>query len=80
MPDETAEKGSEAEAQNFTDVYSVCVECGEEFTLTSGEQNFFKQKGLRMPRRCSPCRQARRQEREHGGKGEGPKGEEDPAR
>lgn len=37
-----------------------CVDCGENFTWTSGEQAFFHDKGLRNePKRCKPCKQAK---------------------
>jgi CxxC-x17-CxxC domain-containing protein len=37
-----------------------CVDCGEEFTWTAGEQVFFHDKGLRNePKRCKPCKQAK---------------------
>lgn len=50
------------------DIQSDCAECGQEFVLTEGERRFFKSKALAQPRRCSPCRAARRQEREGGEK------------
>ena len=37
-----------------------CVDCGEEFTWTGGEQVFFHDKGLKNePKRCKPCKQAK---------------------
>jgi CxxC-x17-CxxC domain-containing protein len=37
-----------------------CVDCGENFTWTSGEQAFFHDKGLKNePKRCKPCKQAK---------------------
>ena len=37
-----------------------CVDCGENFIWTAGEQVFFHDKGLRNePKRCKPCKQAK---------------------
>ena len=33
-----------------------CRQCGKEFTLTDGEIDFFKSKGLELPNRCAECR------------------------
>jgi len=41
-----------------------CKECGEDFTFTAGEQEFYAQKGFQNePARCAPCRRARKQQR-----------------
>ena len=48
----------EAESE-FEDRTIPCVDCGQEFTWTAGEQLFFHDKGLRNePKRCKPCKQA----------------------
>ena len=37
-----------------------CVDCGEDFVWTSGEQIFFRDKGLQNPpKRCKTCKQAK---------------------
>ena len=33
-----------------------CKQCGEEFTLTDSEINFYNEKGLNLPKRCNECR------------------------
>lgn len=33
-----------------------CRQCGKEFTLSDGEIDFFKGKGLELPNRCADCR------------------------
>ena len=33
-----------------------CKQCGEEFTLTDSEMKFYNEKGLNLPKRCSECR------------------------
>ena len=44
----------------YQDRSIVCVDCGEDFTWTVGEQVFFHDKGLRNePKRCKPCKQAK---------------------
>ena len=49
----------EAEAE-FEDREILCVDCGQDFTWTAGEQLFFHDKGLRNePKRCKPCKQAK---------------------
>jgi CxxC-x17-CxxC domain-containing protein len=47
-----------------------CVECGESFTFTAGEQEFFAGKGYtNEPKRCPNCRESRRSQRGSGGYG-----------
>lgn len=44
----------------FNDVEIVCVDCGKKFVWTSGEQLFFRDKGLKNPpKRCKPCKKAK---------------------
>jgi len=39
----------------------VCKDCGNEFTFTDGEQEFYKEKGLQNePQRCPDCRKAKK--------------------
>jgi CxxC-x17-CxxC domain-containing protein len=44
-----------------------CRDCGQEFVFTSGEQDFYAQKGFNEPSRCSACRAARKSSRGEGG-------------
>jgi uncharacterized membrane protein YsdA (DUF1294 family) len=37
-----------------------CVDCGRVFIWTVGEQQFYRQRGLSAPKRCSECRERRR--------------------
>jgi len=56
----------------LTDKTLTCSECGQEFTFTVGEQEFYLSRGLlNEPRRCPECRAARRRERRgsYGGSG-----------
>ena len=42
----------------------VCKDCGNEFTFTVGEQEFYQEKGFENePMRCHDCRQARKNNR-----------------
>ena len=48
----------------FTDQLLTCIDCGQEFTFTAGEQEFFAQKGFQnKPSRCPDCRRARKAHR-----------------
>ncbi len=45
----------------FTDKTLTCIDCGQEFTFTAGEQEFHQSKGFNNePRRCPTCRRARK--------------------
>lgn len=43
-----------------------CVEkdCPNTFEITPSEQGYFQQNGLQLPKRCKPCRDRKRAERE----------------
>lgn len=45
----------------------TCRDCGQEFTFTAGEQEFYATKGFtNEPTRCPNCRGARKRERDGG--------------
>lgn len=45
---------------DFQDRGIKCVDCGDDFIWTAGEQVFFHDKGLKNePKRCKPCKQAK---------------------
>jgi len=49
-----------------------CVDCGEDFVFTAGEQAFYASKGLtHAPTRCRNCRELKKSSRESGGGGGG---------
>ncbi|MCL0044070.1 zinc-ribbon domain containing protein [Dehalococcoidia bacterium] len=51
----------------YVDKELVCVECGANFIFTTGEQEFYASRGLtNEPRRCSNCRQSRKDRRYRG--------------
>ncbi|MBP3761349.1 MAG: zinc-ribbon domain containing protein [Ruminococcus sp.] len=37
-----------------------CKDCGQIFLLSDSEQDFFRKKNLKMPKRCKNCRQLRK--------------------
>ena len=42
----------------------ICKDCGKEFIFTTGEQEFFKEKGFTNdPVRCADCRKSKKQQR-----------------
>ena len=49
---------------SFTDKELQCVDCGQSFTFSADEQEFFATKGFTNdPKRCLVCRAARKTER-----------------
>jgi len=44
----------------------TCRDCGQAFTFTSGEQDFYASRGFNEPTRCQDCRATRRAERDRG--------------
>jgi CxxC-x17-CxxC domain-containing protein len=45
----------------FEDKTLTCVDCGQTFVFTAGEQEFFAQKGFQnAPKRCKNCKAAKR--------------------
>src|SRR4030088_2722751 len=51
------------------DTILTCRDCGQQFTFTSGEQDFYSSRGYSEPSRCPDCRAARKAERDSGGYG-----------
>lgn len=45
---------------DFQDTSLICIDCGNEFVWSAGEQLFFHDKGLKNPpKRCKSCKQAK---------------------
>lgn len=55
----------------YTDKILVCADCGQEFVFTASEQDFYAQRGFSEPKRCGPCRTARKTSRPDGVSGAG---------
>jgi CxxC-x17-CxxC domain-containing protein len=48
----------------FVDRDLTCLDCGQPFVFTAGEQEFYDRKGFREePKRCKPCRDTRKSRR-----------------
>lgn len=41
----------------------MCKDCGQTFTFTSGEQEFFQSRGFSDPVRCKICRDIRKNQK-----------------
>ena len=53
---------------SFTDKTLECSDCGTSFTFSAEEQEQFQSRGYtNEPKRCSECRDARKQERARNG-------------
>jgi len=62
----------------FVDRQLTCMDCGQPFVFTAGEQEFYERKGFKEePKRCKNCREARKSRRNNdfmggaGGRGNG---------
>ena len=51
------------------DTTLTCRDCGQAFTFTSGEQDFYAARGYSEPSRCADCRAQRKADRDGGGYG-----------
>jgi CxxC-x17-CxxC domain-containing protein len=52
----------------FQDKSLKCADCGADFTFSAREQEFYQSKGyVNEPKRCPPCRQAKKAEKNGGG-------------
>jgi CxxC-x17-CxxC domain-containing protein len=49
------------------DTTLTCRDCGQAFTFTTGEQDFYASRGFSEPSRCADCRSARKAQRDGGG-------------
>jgi CxxC-x17-CxxC domain-containing protein len=53
---------------SFQDKTIQCSDCAASFTFSAGEQEFYASRGYtNEPKRCPPCRQARKSERNGNG-------------
>src|ERR687886_2449654 len=48
------------------DTTLTCRDCGQGFTFTAGEQDFYASRGFSEPSRCPDCRAARKAQRDGG--------------
>ena len=55
----------------FADKTLTCVDCGQEFTFSGEDQEFYSSRGFTEPKRCRSCRAMRRNDRDGEGGGGG---------
>lgn len=49
------------EGDNEKDMHLVCIDCGDSFLFTVGEQQYYRSKSLTIPpKRCPQCRAERK--------------------
>src|SRR5258706_211154 len=54
-------RSTDAMSSSSEDKSITCVDCGEEFLFTAGEQAFYRERGLtNEPTRCKSCREKRK--------------------
>jgi CxxC-x17-CxxC domain-containing protein len=53
----------------YADKTLTCADCGQPFTFTESEQQFFAERGFSEPRRCASCRAARKAQQGSSGSG-----------
>jgi len=51
------------------DIQLTCSDCGQDFTFTAADQAFFQERGYSTPKRCTPCRMAKKNDQGGGGSG-----------
>ena len=55
---------------NYEDKTLTCLDCGQPFTFSADDQSFHAEKGFtNEPKRCTSCRESRRNERNGGNRG-----------
>lgn len=48
----------------YEDQTLTCMDCGQDFVFSAGEQEFYASKNLSAPRRCKDCRAKKKMERD----------------
>jgi CxxC-x17-CxxC domain-containing protein len=51
------------------DIQLTCSDCGQDFTFTAADQAFFQERGYSTPKRCKPCRMAKKNDQGGGNSG-----------
>jgi len=46
---------------DLNDLILRCADCGQQFIFTVGEQIYFSDKKLSLPKRCPTCRKTRKE-------------------
>lgn len=60
-------KRKRGEKMDTKDKILVCQNCGSKFYFTVGEQKFYKEKGLNIPKYCKNCREQKKKNRGYDG-------------
>jgi hypothetical protein len=55
------ERKTEPMQPKYHDIVLNCADCRQDWVFTAGDQQFFYSKGLATPKRCQPCRKARKE-------------------
>ena len=50
----------EVKVEGLQDLTIECIDCQEPFVFAAGEQQYFIDRGMPFPKRCEPCRNARK--------------------
>jgi len=50
----------EVKVEGLQDLTIECIDCQEEFVFAAGEQQYFIDRGMPFPKRCTNCREARK--------------------
>jgi CxxC-x17-CxxC domain-containing protein len=62
--DGAARERASAGEESFSDQVLSCGDCRMDFAFSAREQAFFAERGFSVPKRCQPCRVARREQRQ----------------
>jgi len=58
----------------YQDIILQCADCGYDFEFTVSEQEFYASKGLtNQPKRCKPCRNAKKGSGSYGSRNNSPR-------
>lgn len=58
------------EVQDDGTVILRCIGCSYEFSMSAGEQQYYRARDMHQPRRCPSCRRKRREQANHGEHGQ----------
>ena len=42
----------------------TCIDCGQEFSFSEKDQQFYNERGFQEPKRCKECRDKRKRQRQ----------------
>lgn len=56
---------SQEQGKSYEDIKLECIDCRTWFELSATHQKWFDERGLQRPKRCQPCRDAKRRAKEN---------------